>query len=81
MVTISLEPTFVEVQESVSMVEFNLTVIHPDPLAPFPYQLFMDLETVAGTAGINSVPIHSRDLIHLEFAKQILLNMLHTFSE
>ncbi len=50
-VKISLTPETFEVREDVGTVEFTLTVKTPEPDVRLPLQVFVNLETVSGTAG------------------------------
>ncbi len=48
---ISLTPAVFEVREDVGTVEFTLTVKSPEPDVRLPFEVYVDLETVTGSAG------------------------------
>ncbi len=51
MVKISLTPETFEVREDVGTVEFTLTVKTPEPDVRLPFEVYVNLETVTGSAG------------------------------
>ncbi len=51
MVQISLTPAVFEVREDVGTVEFTLTVKTPESDVGLPIEVYVDLETISGSAG------------------------------
>ncbi len=51
MVKISLTPEVFEVREDVGTVEFTLTVQTSGPDVRLPIEIFVNLETISGSAG------------------------------
>lgn len=56
-VEMELSPDFSEVNESTGFVEYCLRVTMPMPQQDLPLEIFVDLETIPGTAGRSGTSI------------------------
>ncbi len=50
-VDITLFPTGSVVPEDVGVIEFSLTITNPESIVQLPLQIFVDIQTIARTAG------------------------------
>ena len=58
MVIIVLTPNMTTVPEDVGMIELCLNVTQPPPDVVLPLEIFVDLNTVVGSAGMKSLLTH-----------------------